>query len=139
MRRASVGAYVDLITVFQYVFKVEGVEYVVMWDYNVGLVRMTPFFKCCKYPKVSIDTFVLYWPARDVERGRPGGRQGKERADLLLISSSQTTPAKMLNANPGLKEITHSITGGAIMAQGTQNISIMTHISLYYNFSCPAT
>ncbi|KAI1881462.1 hypothetical protein JX265_000288 [Neoarthrinium moseri] len=29
-----------------------------------------------------------------------------------------TTPAKMLNMNPGLKEITHSITGGSIMAQG---------------------
>ncbi|KAI3322170.1 hypothetical protein HD806DRAFT_545366 [Xylariaceae sp. AK1471] len=68
--------------VFQYVFKVPGddAEYAVMWDYNVGLVRMTPFFKCCKYPK--------------------------------------TTPAKMLNLNPGLKEITHSITGGSIMAQG---------------------
>ncbi|OTA69046.1 hypothetical protein K449DRAFT_460611 [Hypoxylon sp. EC38] len=68
--------------VFQYHFKVPGdeTEYTVMWDYNVGLVRMTPFFKCCKYPK--------------------------------------TTPAKMLNLNPGLKEITHSITGGSIMAQG---------------------
>ncbi|KAJ8122807.1 hypothetical protein O1611_g9748 [Lasiodiplodia mahajangana] len=68
--------------VFQYVFKLPGddAEYAVMWDYNVGLVRMTPFFKCCKYPK--------------------------------------TTPAKMLNSNPGLKEITHSITGGSIMAQG---------------------
>ncbi|KAK9422433.1 hypothetical protein SUNI508_04789 [Seiridium unicorne] len=71
--------------VFQYVFKIPGdeVEYAVMWDYNVGLVRMTPFFKCCKYSKAS-----------------------------------QTTPAKMLNLNPGLKEITHSITGGSIMAQG---------------------
>jgi hypothetical protein len=41
-------------TVFQYVFKdpTDNTEYVVMWDYNVGLVRMTPFFKCCKYPKV---------------------------------------------------------------------------------------
>ncbi|ERS99786.1 hypothetical protein HMPREF1624_03150 [Sporothrix schenckii ATCC 58251] len=40
--------------VFQYVFKVPGddKEYHVMWDYNVGLVRMTPFFKCCKYSKV---------------------------------------------------------------------------------------
>ncbi|KAI0117275.1 hypothetical protein F4814DRAFT_281892 [Daldinia grandis] len=68
--------------VFQYSFKVPGdeIEYTVMWDYNVGLVRMTPFFKCCKYPK--------------------------------------TTPAKMLNLNPGLKDITHSITGGSIMAQG---------------------
>lgn len=24
-----------------------------MWDYNVGLVRVTPFFKCCKYSKVG--------------------------------------------------------------------------------------
>ncbi|CAN8102598.1 unnamed protein product [Discula destructiva] len=68
--------------VFQYVFKVPGDdnEYTVMWDYNVGLVRMTPFFKCCKY--------------------------------------SKTQPAKMLNLNPGLRDITHSITGGSIMAQG---------------------
>ncbi|CZT09939.1 uncharacterized protein RAG0_14541 [Rhynchosporium agropyri] len=68
--------------VFQYVFKVPGddKEYVVMWDYNIGLVRITPFFKCCKY--------------------------------------SKTTPAKMLNMNTGLKEITHSITGGALAAQG---------------------
>ncbi|KAK4647114.1 uncharacterized protein QC761_122640 [Podospora bellae-mahoneyi] len=54
--------------------------YTVMWDYNVGLVRMTPFFKCLEYGK--------------------------------------TTPAKMLNQNPGLKDITHSITGGSIIAQG---------------------
>lgn len=27
-------------------------------------------------------------------------------------------PAKMLNMNPGLRDITHSITGGSIMAQG---------------------
>ncbi|KAI9804696.1 MAG: hypothetical protein M1833_006771 [Piccolia ochrophora] len=51
-----------------------------MWDYNVGLVRITPFFKCCKY--------------------------------------SKTTPGKMLNSNPGLKDICHSITGGSIAAQG---------------------
>ncbi len=39
---------------FQYTFKVPGDdrEYTVMWDYNVGLVRITPFFKCCKYSKV---------------------------------------------------------------------------------------
>ncbi|KAM0280919.1 hypothetical protein ACHAQH_003808 [Verticillium albo-atrum] len=68
--------------VFKYEFKLPGVdtEFTVMWDYNVGLVRMTPFFKCCKYGK--------------------------------------TVPAKMLSLNPGLKDITHSITGGAILAQG---------------------
>ncbi|KAE8148889.1 hypothetical protein BDV25DRAFT_130816 [Aspergillus avenaceus] len=31
---------------------------------------------------------------------------------------SKTTPAKVLNANPGLRDICHSITGGAIAAQG---------------------
>ncbi|KAJ3942715.1 uncharacterized protein N0V96_006936 [Colletotrichum fioriniae] len=67
--------------VFKYEFKVPGEDndFTVMWDYNVGLVRMTPFFKCCKY--------------------------------------SKTVPAKMLSLNPGLKDITHSITGGAIAAQ----------------------
>lgn len=41
-------------TVFQYTFRVRGddKEYVVMWDYNIGLVRITPFFKCCRYSKV---------------------------------------------------------------------------------------
>ncbi|KAM5348258.1 hypothetical protein ACJ41O_008082 [Fusarium nematophilum] len=68
--------------VFQYKFTAPGqdTEYAVMWDYNVGLVRMTPFFKCCQYGK--------------------------------------TMPAKMLSLNEGLKDITHSITGGSIAAQG---------------------
>ncbi|KAF2773464.1 hypothetical protein EJ03DRAFT_132447 [Teratosphaeria nubilosa] len=30
----------------------------------------------------------------------------------------QTTPAKALNGNPGLKDLSHSITGGALAAQG---------------------
>ena len=40
--------------VFQYNFQVpnDEKEYTVMWDYNIGLVRITPFFKCCKYSKV---------------------------------------------------------------------------------------
>ncbi|OSS54453.1 hypothetical protein B5807_01208 [Epicoccum nigrum] len=67
---------------FQYTFTVPGDEkkYLVVWDYNVGLVRMTPFFKSCKY--------------------------------------SKTVPAKALNQNPGLKEISYSITGGALVCQG---------------------
>lgn len=42
--------------VFEYQYKVPGDEktYTVLWDYNVGLVRITPFFKCCKYSKVRI-------------------------------------------------------------------------------------
>ncbi|KAK4462265.1 hypothetical protein QBC42DRAFT_201724 [Cladorrhinum samala] len=70
--------------VFQYDFKLpnstDDTVYTVMWDYGVGLVRMTPFFKCLEY--------------------------------------SKTTPAKMLGQNPGLKDITYSITGGSIKAQG---------------------
>lgn len=39
---------------FQYTFKRPGEQqsYTVLWDYNIGLVRMTPFFKSCKYSKV---------------------------------------------------------------------------------------
>ncbi|KAF2849849.1 DNA-binding domain of Mlu1-box binding protein MBP1 [Plenodomus tracheiphilus IPT5] len=67
---------------FQYTYKRPGddKEYVVVWDYNVGLVRMTPFFKSCKY--------------------------------------SKTIPAKALRENPGLKDISYSITGGALVCQG---------------------
>lgn len=44
------------LAVFQYEFRLPGEEqvvYTVLWDYNIGLVRMTPFFKCCRYSKVS--------------------------------------------------------------------------------------
>ncbi|KAF2840028.1 DNA-binding domain of Mlu1-box binding protein MBP1 [Patellaria atrata CBS 101060] len=72
----------DGFNVFQYTYKVRGddKEYVVMWDYNIGLVRITPFFKSLKH--------------------------------------SKTTPARSINVNPGLRDITHSITGGALAAQG---------------------
>ena len=80
----------DYFEVLQYTFKVPGEAadsefeggktYTMLWDYNVGLVRGTPLFKCCGYGK--------------------------------------TTPAKMLNRNVGLREICHSITGGALVAQG---------------------
>ncbi|KAG4429637.1 hypothetical protein IFR05_014883 [Cadophora sp. M221] len=68
--------------VFQYTYRFSPNEkdHLVMWDYNIGLVRITPFFKSCLFTK--------------------------------------TAPAKMLGMNPGLKEITHSITGGALAAQG---------------------
>ncbi|KAF1977574.1 DNA-binding domain of Mlu1-box binding protein MBP1, partial [Bimuria novae-zelandiae CBS 107.79] len=67
---------------FQYTYRVgtDDKEYVVLWDYNVGLVRMTPFFKSLKY--------------------------------------SKTIPAKALRENPGLKDISYSITGGALVCQG---------------------
>lgn len=47
--------------VFQYIFRVPGEpnKFTVMWDYDNGLVRITPFFKACNYSKVRclvIDT-----------------------------------------------------------------------------------
>ncbi|OQO10064.1 hypothetical protein B0A48_04420 [Cryoendolithus antarcticus] len=71
--------------VFQYTFSVpddpDRRTHVVMWDYQIGLVRITPFFKSCK-------------------------------------NFTKTTPAKALNANRGLRDLSHSITGGALAAQG---------------------
>lgn len=39
----------------QYVFTIPGNDkpWVVMWDYNIGLVRITHLFKCQGYSKVS--------------------------------------------------------------------------------------
>lgn len=68
-----------------------------MWDYNIGLVRITPFFKCCKMAKV---------------------RQTSCLTLQIDLTALQTVPGKMLAANPGLKEACHSITGGALAAQG---------------------
>ncbi|CZT20819.1 uncharacterized protein RCC_06677 [Ramularia collo-cygni] len=74
----------DAFDVFQYTFIVPGDaeqrQHVVMWDYQIGLVRVTPFFKACKH--------------------------------------SKTTPAKSIKTNEGLAELAHSITGGALAAQG---------------------
>ncbi|GIZ42083.1 hypothetical protein CKM354_000536300 [Cercospora kikuchii] len=74
----------DAFEVFQYTFVVPNdpnrKEHVVMWDYRIGLVRITPFFKALQHTK--------------------------------------TTPAKALSTNAGLKELAHSITGGALVAQG---------------------
>ena len=42
----------------QYVFETKSIEgksefHVVQWDYTIGLVRMTPFFKVCGWSKVG--------------------------------------------------------------------------------------
>jgi hypothetical protein len=53
--------YANMPVVFQYTYKRPGEdkEYVVVWDYNVGLVRMTPFFKSCKFSKVCCQISLL--------------------------------------------------------------------------------
>lgn len=40
--------------VFQYQFKIpnDPTTYTMLWDYNIGLVRTTPLFKCGRYSKV---------------------------------------------------------------------------------------
>ncbi|GJN80876.1 hypothetical protein PLIIFM63780_004406 [Purpureocillium lilacinum] len=68
----------ESIEAFTYEFCIPGqqLKYKVMWDYNIGLVRMTPFFKSLGYAK--------------------------------------TKPSQMLDKNPGLRDISPSITGGSI-------------------------
>ncbi|KAI9658015.1 MAG: hypothetical protein M1821_002675 [Bathelium mastoideum] len=70
----------EALNVHAYTFEYHSKSWEVMWDYKVGLVRITPFFKALGYLK--------------------------------------TAPAKALDRNPGLRDITHSITGGSIVAQG---------------------
>ena len=86
--RASKRARVDPMAVFQYVFKVEDAEYVVMWDYNVGLVRMTPFFKCCKYPKVSTNRVVMVLQRRD-RRMKKKRAKFHSVADTFLVDDAR--------------------------------------------------
>ncbi|KAJ9620263.1 hypothetical protein H2203_008028 [Taxawa tesnikishii (nom. ined.)] len=68
--------------IFKYKFTMPatGTEYIIMWDYNDGLVRMTPFFRSLGHQK--------------------------------------TVPNKAIRENPGLNELSHSITGGKICTQG---------------------
>jgi hypothetical protein len=42
--------------VFRYEYSIphDDKVYAVLWDYNIGLVRITPFFKSLKYPKVRL-------------------------------------------------------------------------------------
>lgn len=49
------GLDADFVLVFHYEFKALGEDKVhtMMWDYNIGLVRTTPLFKCTGYSKVS--------------------------------------------------------------------------------------
>ncbi|KAK3673276.1 hypothetical protein LTR78_006821 [Recurvomyces mirabilis] len=73
----------EAVEVFEYTFQMPNnpeKKHVVMWDYQIGLVRITPFFKALDY--------------------------------------SKTAPAKALGATQRLKDLAHSITGGALAAQG---------------------
>ncbi|KAJ5639027.1 uncharacterized protein N7484_006889 [Penicillium longicatenatum] len=72
----------DSFNAFHYLFTIPGddVEWMVMWDYNIGLVRITHLFRCNGYTK--------------------------------------TAPGKVMQSIDGLRDICHSITGGALAAQG---------------------
>lgn len=53
------SVHADECVVFQYTFKIPGEdkEWILMWDYNIGLVRTTHLFKCSGYSKVNICGF----------------------------------------------------------------------------------
>ncbi|TWU76473.1 hypothetical protein ED733_007235 [Metarhizium rileyi] len=92
----------ECIEAFRYTFQIptNPAIFTVMWDYNIGLVRMTPFFKCMGYPKASTN----------LRREQSSISNGE--------SNWQTRPSQMLDKNPGLRDICPSITGGAVFAQG---------------------
>lgn len=56
--------------VFQYQFRIPGEEitYSMLWDYNIGLVRTTPLFKCCGYSKVRETTLSIWCEANATRR-----------------------------------------------------------------------
>lgn len=74
----------DFFEVFQYTFRVpggagtgnggdgaggddgQGKNYAMLWDYNTGLVRTTPLFKCCGYGKVWFSFPSVLSPAQAV-------------------------------------------------------------------------
>jgi hypothetical protein len=67
----------DFFNVFQYQFRVpwdEEKNYTMLWDYNTGLVRTTPLFKCCGFGKVSqlwlygLALTSLDYPSQDAEQ-----------------------------------------------------------------------
>jgi hypothetical protein len=57
---------------FHYDFKVPGDDnnYTVMWDYSVGLVRMTSFFKCRGYSKVGFSLLHIQAPLTETDHAR---------------------------------------------------------------------
>jgi hypothetical protein len=54
-------------TVFEYSFTmpddVDGKVWKVLWDYQIGLVRVTPFFKALGYSKVRSQNDLLSEPS----------------------------------------------------------------------------
>lgn len=99
-------------TVFQYEYKVPGDEkiYTVMWDYNVGLVRITPFFKCCKYSKVSstygflllvLLTSLIDYPSQDA---KPKSRLEGDHPQHYRGSFSCTRSVKPISVVPSVSD-----------------------------------
>jgi hypothetical protein len=87
-------------SVFQYTFKVPGDEreYLVVWDYNVGLVRMTPFFKSCKYTKVCSNHRSALWLLTRIDRSSQGvePKPWTERYQLQHHRRSSGVPRSVL-------------------------------------------
>jgi hypothetical protein len=72
--------------VYQYTFKVPATqqEFVVMWDYSIGLVRITPFFKCLQYAKVSVPQTSTGVAHERVDGAIQGDRQQQRAPGSLL-------------------------------------------------------
>lgn len=85
------------LAVFQYEFRLPGEEqvvYTVLWDYNIGLVRMTPFFKCCRYSKVSsVWAYLHTSKTADTSRPHPPRCSTKTPASATSPTASPAAPS----------------------------------------------
>lgn len=105
--------------VFKYKFTMPatGTEYIIMWDYNDGLVRMTPFFRSLGHQKVCYSPSTLTVQSQ-LHAQHPHLPFSRTSLPLWSLTRGQTVPNKAIRENPGLNELSHSITGGKICTQG---------------------
>jgi hypothetical protein len=98
------GLLADSTAAFTYEFRVPGnnATHVVMWDYNIGIVRLASLFRLCGFNKVCI-------------LGQLASLLGE------IPNNTKTGPSQTFNKNPGLQDITPNITGGAVPAQGSRD------------------
>ncbi|KAH0597484.1 hypothetical protein MHUMG1_04862 [Metarhizium humberi] len=108
----------ECIEAFKYTFQIprNPAVFTVMWDYNIGLVRMTPFFKCMGYPKTRPSQMLDKNPGlRDICPSITGGAvfaQGYwmpykcAKAELIKEVSEQ---AQQLQQGPAKQSVTSYI------------------------------
>lgn len=94
------------VAVFKYRFIVptdpEKKEHIVVWDYNTGLTRITPFFKACKYSKVHRCFMHLSVIVADLSSAdytsESSQRESRSKRDVILHHWRCTRDPRLLDA-----------------------------------------